>query len=342
MNRFFTLLVALLALSVVFAAPASAGPEDNEISQFGYSLDFGPQDIMCEGTNRVQLLYGYTGDTPNRYGQSHVMAEIRDAAYDASGIMNSEAEIHSNERSGSRVRYACTSGAPSILNAGQFPADGGYPDTTSFRARLCNLGYTRSDRVYLVLLDGYKKTNYASSTCTGGRYAVISVSGYSASLISGLLSDPNRAVVNRNTFLHEMLHTFGAVPRTAPNSYINNGGHCDEGRDVMCYGPENDTSFCPERTWVDCNGQDYFNPTPAPGSWLYNNPALNIGHCTEPFTNCAYTGRGKEPTENQESVPPFESVFDVAFDNFPTEQWNEVWDTAYWETVYPVISGLGS
>jgi hypothetical protein len=248
-------------------------PSNEPISQFGYPLDFGPQDIVCDGDSRVQILYGYVEGTPSRYGSSGVMAEIR--------------------------------GAPTILNAGEFPADGGYPDTTSYRARLCNLGFTRTDRVYLVLLDGYKKTNYASSTCTGGRYAVISVAGSTS-----LLADPNKATVNRNTFLHETLHTLGAVPRTAPNSYVYNGGHCDEGRDVMCYGPDNDTSVCPERTWVDCNGQDYFNPTPVPGTWLYDNPALNIGHCVEPYTSCTYTGRGKEPVEQGET-PAFQPVWDV-------------------------------
>lgn len=335
--------------------------EEEPISQFGYGLDFGPQDIVCGGVNQVQLLYGHHGDNPNRYGEANVMSEIRDAAYDASGIMNSEAEIHSNDRYGSRVQYACTSGTPTILNAGKFP-DSGYPDTGPFRQHLCDLGFSNPARVYLVLLDGYTGTNYASSTCNGARYSIVSLTRSTERIDIGIgTSLPNplnngKLYLSRDTFLHEMLHNFGAVPRDAPNRYTYRGGHCKEGRDIMCYGPENDTSFCPERTWVDCNGQDYFNPTPVPGTWLYENPALNVGHCVEPFTSCAYTGRGKEPTDRREEVPLFQPVWDIAepviedgvdaafslFEHFPTDTWNELWDAVYWETLYPTLSGTGS
>lgn len=73
---------------------------------------------------------------------------------------------------------------------------------------------------------------------------------------------------------HELLHTLGAVQSTAPNGteYF----HCSDESDIMCYADGSGVPMrdvCPvdfdfyER-YIDCNGDDYFNPAPAAGSWL--------------------------------------------------------------------------
>jgi hypothetical protein len=88
--------------------------------------------------------------------------------------------------------------------------------------------------------------------------------------------------------LHEMTHTLGAVNSTAPHA--TTAGHCTDGYDVMCYSDGGtqptpySTSACTQITGsggltqtYDCGGDDYFNPNPAPGSYLathwnlYNN-----------------------------------------------------------------------
>lgn len=78
--------------------------------------------------------------------------------------------------------------------------------------------------------------------------------------------------------LHEMTHTMGAVQGSAPHS--TSAGHCTDGFDVMCYddgSPEGSgysdsvctvTGLAGIASPYDCNKDDYFNPSPAPGSYL--------------------------------------------------------------------------
>jgi hypothetical protein len=69
---------------------------------------------------------------------------------------------------------------------------------------------------------------------------------------------------------HELFHTLGAVQLSAPNS--NGIGHCTDGPDLMCYQQEdievrNVCTYTKAKV-LDCEGDDYFNVNPAPGSYL--------------------------------------------------------------------------
>lgn len=78
--------------------------------------------------------------------------------------------------------------------------------------------------------------------------------------------------------LHEVLHTLGAVQPSAP--HFSGGAHCYEIYDVMCYTPKDGTPDVFLRNCeiigappnpgkpLDCGADDYFNPSPAPGSYL--------------------------------------------------------------------------
>jgi hypothetical protein len=78
--------------------------------------------------------------------------------------------------------------------------------------------------------------------------------------------------------LHEVLHTLGAVQPSAP--HFSGGAHCYELYDVMCYTPKDGTtdgylndcdisSDAPNPGKpLDCGSDDYFNASPAPGSYL--------------------------------------------------------------------------
>jgi hypothetical protein len=78
--------------------------------------------------------------------------------------------------------------------------------------------------------------------------------------------------------LHEVLHTLGAVQPSAP--HFSGGAHCYEIYDVMCYTPKDGTADVFLRDCdiigaapnpgkpLDCGNDDYFNPSPAPGSYL--------------------------------------------------------------------------
>jgi hypothetical protein len=77
--------------------------------------------------------------------------------------------------------------------------------------------------------------------------------------------------------LHEVTHNLGAVQHSAPHSTPN--WHCWDGRDVMCYA-DGSAGSQPYTTTVcnfvggaipqtyDCGHDDYFNPDPAPGSYI--------------------------------------------------------------------------
>lgn len=72
----------------------------------------------------------------------------------------------------------------------------------------------------------------------------------------------------KGPWLHEMLHSLGAVQHSAPHS--TGRGHCWDGSDVMCYddgGTYGESATCTKRQ-VDCNNDDYYHPKPAPGSYL--------------------------------------------------------------------------
>ena len=78
------------------------------------------------------------------------------------------------------------------------------------------------------------------------------------------------------TVLHEVSHTLGAVQDSAPKS--TRAGHCNEMHDVMCYadggsgGSEADLQYnCPSSSPLqayECGMDDYFNPSPAAGTYL--------------------------------------------------------------------------
>jgi hypothetical protein len=98
--------------------------------------------------------------------------------------------------------------------------------------------------------------------------------------------------------LHEVLHTLGAVQPSAP--HFSGGAHCYQLYDVMCYTPKDGTADVFLRDCelsgelpnpgkaLDCGGDDYFNASPAPGSYLaahwnlYNSSFLcRIGRCDQ-------------------------------------------------------------
>jgi hypothetical protein len=66
--------------------------------------------------------------------------------------------------------------------------------------------------------------------------------------------------------MHEMLHAFGATSNSAPHS--NGFGHVTDGKDILGTGSAAECPTTPVGGGIDCNQDDYFNPAPAPGSYL--------------------------------------------------------------------------
>jgi hypothetical protein len=99
--------------------------------------------------------------------------------------------------------------------------------------------------------------------------------------------------------LHEITHNLGGVQQSSPHH--TSGWHCIDGQDVMCYpdgSPEAasyNASVCPQAGGAipqtyDCGHDDYFNPDPAPGSYLDTHwnvyGSVFMGACTNLGTAC--------------------------------------------------------
>ena len=102
------------------------------------------------------------------------------------------------------------------------------------------------------------------------------------------------------TLMHELSHNLGGVQAGAPHTTDpSNGGHCTDEQDLMCYadgGPNNTLTYtCDYRSsqtideTYDCGHDDYFNPAPAPGSYLDTH--WNIFN-SEHLADCSDPGAG--------------------------------------------------
>ena len=101
--------------------------------------------------------------------------------------------------------------------------------------------------------------------------------GFTGMMLTPPGTNPNPWNWQPTVVLHEITHNLGGVQQTAPHH--TSAWHCTDGEDVMCYrdgSPEEvnyDGNVCPMAGGVipqtyDCGHNDYYNPDPAPGSYL--------------------------------------------------------------------------
>ena len=137
-------------------------------------------------------------------------------------------------------------------------------------------GHTSNLAHYWLWTDGNPTSGYAGQSSVigddspGSTNAINSSSEYS---INYGYYDSNGGP---GIFAHENGHAMGAVQLSAPDT--SGAWHCIDGLDVMCYndGGSNagayttgDCGSTPNGTSpFDCHRNDYFNPCPAPGSYL--------------------------------------------------------------------------
>lgn len=100
--------------------------------------------------------------------------------------------------------------------------------------------------------------------------------------------------------LHEVSHTLGAVQRSAPHQSA--AFHCLDEYDVLCYdddGPGGRATYVacntPGAQYWDCNKDDYFNPSPASGSYLAGHWNLFNSVFMCPAGDCAPGGVSGPP-----------------------------------------------
>ena len=235
---------------------------------------------FCEGDgvsgSRIQAVYGHLPGTPDNYATSlptfRTMASAIDDAFDMSA---------GRQGGSAHPRWAFEPGTCnlSVLNV-ELPA-GANDNFNLTIQRLTELGLrARTDRKYIVWVDADGADNLiaqspqstdpnpATNPADGGQtFATVAQLARNG----GWDTDGIGGTVLRFGPQHELGHMLGAVNPAAPHSIP--GGHCSDDLDAMCFSP--DPPVCPgdftRKLLLDCNADDYFAVSPAPGSYPANN-----------------------------------------------------------------------
>jgi hypothetical protein len=201
--------------------------------------------------NRIQAFYAYTQTNDLESHRTEILGALGQAdRYLAAG-------------SGKHYRWVCSGGEPTIIAIKV--ADN---SLNSFINAAINAGYTSDNRIYTALIDGGGGGTATIESDDSPGQTNFNNSGPAYSITRGTGAWP--------TVVHELGHNLGAVQLSAPHS--SGAWHCFDGYDVMCYndnGPyfQNGgqmTTSCPdtENQW-DCHDDDYSNPAPPAGNYLF-------------------------------------------------------------------------
>ena len=240
-------------------------------------------NIACigDGTSgrRVQLIYAYRAGTTNNY-DTHI-TEIRQIAAGMESIFNDSAALTGGTR---HIRFVhdnspnCTVDVQTATLTLSAINDFGATIT-----QLTNEGFDDPNGRYLVFVD---TTN---TLCGIGEYYNDDSAGSNNAHNGNILfsrvdrQQPGGADCwTAAVASHELMHNLGGVQNSAPNSSYQNpignqGGHCIDEYDIMCYEDYNGTlpvmqiecaNQALDNTLLDCNHDDYYNTNPAPASYL--------------------------------------------------------------------------
>ena len=212
--------------------------------------------------NRVQALYIHAEDTASRYSQYSGSFQAWLAGADQ--ILSSSAAEAGGSR---RFRFVMTGGCEVDVQQVALPAS----TVGNFGQMLQALqqrGFNRQDRLYVSFVD----------TTTAGICGIGTLSSDDRPGQENLSNrGPSYSRVDSGCWgevaiAHELMHNLGGVMNSAPHS--TGYGHCIDDFDVMCY--QDGTSsqvqvVCADKALdyrFDCGKDDYFHPSPAPGSYL--------------------------------------------------------------------------
>ena len=229
--------------------------------------------IGCYGDgtdgNRVQAIYAFPADRPDRYTQT--VPSIRHWAAETDAVFQASAGRTGGTR---RIRFVTDQNCDLVVTRVALSARG--DDTfNNTIAELAAQGFNRSDRKYLVWMDStvlcgiatyYLDDRPTADNFNNGRAGV---PGAVARTDSGCWGLGSRG---QSVEAHELMHSLGAVQATAPNSSTN--GHCSDDDDRMCYADGSPLlvlrSVCStdHEALFDCSHDDYFHTAPPAGNYL--------------------------------------------------------------------------
>lgn len=284
------------------SAPAQSSPPNEQPP----AVTANAPGIPCFGDgvsgNRVQAVYARTSDRPDRFAQ--VVGPIRQWAAELNGVIGSSAARTGGQR---YVRFVTDGSCQLDVQRVELTTAGDDSIATTvaeFQAK----GLNRPDRKYLVWMDstvlcgvatyflddrfGQDNVNNGNSA---GRAPTV------ARVDSGCWGLASRG---ESIEAHELVHSLGAVQKTAPHA--TSLGHCTDDSDRMCYAdgsPEVVITVCQAsmEALLDCNSDDYFHTAPPPVNYL----ASHWNTASSSFLSAqAPTATGTPPPPTPTTMPP--------------------------------------
>ncbi|MBC7643521.1 MAG: fibronectin type III domain-containing protein [Thermoleophilia bacterium] len=263
--------------------------------------------VNAATTKHTTLIYAFPPGQASRYGT--IAPLMRQEAYKMSAFLDAESRAVDPGK-GIKIPLECDASSAPVVREVQTSTSTGSDSFGSIVSDLRSAGYGTTNSLvakdrYIVFYDASLGSGYAG---TGHLYQDDSASASSANNIGGMFADEfNWAnTPHWDVMLHEAGHNMGAVQASAPHtsgSYVSGGnsysaGHCYDGQDIMCYSDGGSNTYQPNVCAIevfDCGRNDYFNPTPADGSYLathwntaglYNQYLvhLNLNDITAPST----------------------------------------------------------
>jgi ricin-type beta-trefoil lectin protein len=272
MRRILVTVLALAGMTVSGQAGATPAPwavpdSPNAFTDAPPAPSFGTAATICDGDGvsgrRVQAIYVRGDQQADRYGQ--LVGQFQSFADQID-----QAFVEAGTRTGGvrHVRFVTNASCRAVVDNVVIPQSS-MSTVDTITAALKTRGYNRTDRKYLYW---YENSGCGLAFGSGGDDRPGADNPYNAG--------PHYATLGTGCWswqasAHELLHTFGAVQRSAPHSSAY--GHCWDDEDIMCYDdgglpnpPGGLVKVCagaPENQ-IDCNSDDYFDVTPTAGSYL--------------------------------------------------------------------------
>ncbi len=213
--------------------------------------------------SRVQAIYAVASDRTDRYAEIEPLIEQWAGAVD-------EVFAHSAAQVGGErhVRFVTDAGCGLAVERVVLSPFGDDTMWTTIN-ELAALGYDRDDRKYLIWMDAAVYCGVAQTYPDDqpGQDNLSNVRSGFARLDQGCWGGTHSVEA------HELVHALGGVQPSAPHATAQ--FHCTDEEDRLCYKDSADvvlTFDCPvdNARYLDCNHDDYYHPSPSPGSYLDN------------------------------------------------------------------------
>ncbi|MDQ3896266.1 MAG: hypothetical protein M3326_03265, partial [Actinomycetota bacterium] len=229
--------------------------------------------VPCYGNGsdgfRVQLVYARSSSGPDRFAT--YAASFRSWAAKLDQVVQDSAAQTGGTR---HVRFVTDAGCNPVVERVTL-SSGAMSSFSSMVPELHSLGYSRTDRKYLVWTDAnvycgiselYVDDSQDPSPGRNYNNGNPWIQGTVGRVDNGCWGLSNMVEA------HELLHLLGGVQKTAPHATTS--FHCIDESDRLCYDDGSLTTplrqVCPasQEALYDCNHDDYFSTAPPAGSYL--------------------------------------------------------------------------